>query len=93
MPRKVSETSISSHMFSIELASRDCVKCLIIPSEKDPKVLIEGFLGDLESLGVIEGVMLEIKGSNGTIKMDLSEEEIAHLFTPKTNHNKNSNVE
>jgi len=53
---------------------------LVIPTENDAKVLIEGFLGDIESLGIIEGVMLEINGSNGTLKMDLSEEEISKLL-------------
>ncbi len=80
MSRKDNKTSSSSHMFSIELVSRDCVKCLVIPNENDDKVLIEGFLGDIESLGIIEGVMLEINGTNGTLKMDLSEEEISKLL-------------
>ena len=93
MTGKASKTSSPSHMFSIELISRDCVKCLVIPSENDAKVLIEGFLGDIESLGVIEGVMLEILGSNGTLKMDLSEEEIAHLLTPKKTCQQNIEVE
>jgi len=83
MTEKASRGVSSSHMFSIELVSRDCVKCLVMPTENGSKVLIEGYLGDLESLGVIEGVMLEINGSNGTMKMDLSVEEIAHLLTSK----------
>lgn len=71
-------------MFSIELSSRDYVKCLLIPTENDAKVLIEGFLGDLEQVGIIESVMLEIKGANGTLKMDLSEEEMSRLLHGKT---------
>jgi hypothetical protein len=80
MSRKDSKTSSSSHMFSIELISRDSVKCLVIPTENNAKILIEGFLGDIEALGIIEGVMLEINGSNGTLKMDLSEKEILKLL-------------
>lgn len=60
------------------------MRCLAIPSKNDAKVLIEGFFGDIESLGIIEGVMLEIKGSNGTLKMDLSVDEIEHLLTSIT---------
>jgi hypothetical protein len=80
MTGKASRGGSSSHMFSIELVSRDCVKCLVIPTENGSKVLIEGFLGDIEELGIIEGVMLEINGSKGTLKMDLSEEEISKLL-------------
>lgn len=74
-----------SHLFSIELVSRDHVKCLVLPTENDAKVLIEGFLGDIEALGIIEGVMLEINGSNGTLKMDLSEDEISKLLQGSKN--------
>jgi hypothetical protein len=84
MARDACRKNISSHLFSIQLASQDCVKCLSIPHEKESKVLMEGFLGDLESLRVIEGVMLEITGSNGTIRMDLSEEEISNLMRAQT---------
>ena len=43
-------------------------------------VLIEGFLGDLEAVDLVEGAMLEIQGSNGTLKIDLKEEELNKLF-------------
>jgi hypothetical protein len=80
----MSKKKKDAHMFSIELSSRDYVKCLLIPTENDAKVLIEGFLGDLEQVGIIESVMLEIKGANGTLKMDLSEEEMSRLLHGKT---------
>lgn len=38
--------------------------------------MIEGYLGELEEVGLIEGIMLEIRGTNGTLRMDLNEEEL-----------------
>jgi hypothetical protein len=80
MTRNADKKNGTSHLFSIELVSRDHLKCLILPIKNDAKVLIEGFLGDIEEIGIIEGLMLEINGSKGTLKMDLSEEEISKLL-------------
>jgi hypothetical protein len=68
------------HMFSVELASKNFVKRLAIPGDSDDKVLIEGFLGELKEIGIIEGIMLEIQGTNGILRIDLSEEELRKLL-------------
>lgn len=64
------------HAFSIELDSRNYMKCISILNESGDCVLIEGYLGELEEVGLIEGIMLEIRGTNGTLRMDLNEEEL-----------------
>jgi hypothetical protein len=69
-----------SHMFSIELKSKDFVKSLAVPNDTEDKVLIEGFLGELKELAITEGLMLEIKGTNGILRMDLKEEELKTLL-------------
>jgi len=69
-----------SHMFSIELKSKEFVKSLALPNGKEDKVLIEGFLGEILELAVTEGLMLEIKGINGVLRMDLKEEELRTLL-------------
>ncbi len=74
------------HMFSIELASKNFVKRLAIPSDSDDKVLIEGFLGELKEIGITEGIILEIQGTNGILRIDLSEEELWKLL-PSTKAN------
>ena len=73
------------HMFSIELKSREHVKRLAMPNENGGNVLIEGFLGKLQDLSFTEGIMLEIQGTNGTLRMDLSEKELERLL-PKGTH-------
>lgn len=70
----------NQHMFSIELNSKEYVKRVALPNENGGNVLIEGFLGRLQSLSFTEGLMVEIKGNNGTLRMDLSEEELERLI-------------
>ena len=68
------------HAFSIELKSKEYLKRVTMSNEAGDKVLIEGFLGELEELSFIEGVMLELKGINGILRMDLREEELRRLL-------------
>jgi hypothetical protein len=72
---------VEKHAFSIELKSREYLKLVAMPNDTGDNVLIEGFLGALEAVDLVEGVMLEIQGTNGTLKMDLKEEELRKLLT------------
>lgn len=64
------------HSFSIEMKSKKYVKNISISDEDYNRVLFEGFLGDLKRLSLVEGRMLEVKGSNGILRIDLSEDEL-----------------
>ena len=70
---------VEKHAFSIELKSREYLKLVAIPNDSGDNVLFEGFLGELEAVDLVEDVMLEIRGTNGTLKMDLKEEELNRL--------------
>jgi hypothetical protein len=78
-PRKTSE-----HMFSIELKSKEHLKNVILTNAGTGNVLMEGFLGELETLSFTEDIMLEIKGSKGSLRMDLSKKELIGLLPKKT---------
>ena len=67
-------------MFSIELKSKEYVKRFAMPNENGVNVLIEGFLGELQGLSFIEDIMLEIRGVNGILRMDLRKEELRDLL-------------
>jgi len=69
------------HSFSVEMKSKRYVRNISISDEDYNRVLLEGFLGELERLSLIEGRMLEIKGSNGTLRVDLSEDELRNMKT------------
>ena len=71
---------MGKHTFSIELKSKEYMKRVAIPNEAGDTVLIEGFLGELEEIDLVEGVMLEVKGANGILRMDLKEEELNTLL-------------
>jgi hypothetical protein len=81
-----------SHMFSIELNSKDFVKRLAMPNDSEDKVLIEGFLGEIKELTVIESVMLKITGVNGILRLDLKEEELRKLLQPSKNEAEKQSV-
>jgi len=68
------------HTFSIELKSKEYLNLVAMPNGAKDNVLIGGFLGDLLTIDLVEGAMLEIQGTNGTLKMDLKEEELNKLF-------------
>ncbi len=82
MPKRLNR--INEHMFSIELKSKEYVRRVALPNENGGNVLIEGFLGKLQDLNFTEGIMLEIQGVNGTLRMDLSENELKKLLPKRT---------
>lgn len=59
------------------------MKSISILNKSNDCVLIEGYLGELEEVGLIEGIMLEIRGTNGTFRMDLNEQELQKLLKKK----------
>ena len=77
MNRKMME-----HSFSVELNSKDHIRLVALDNYRN-KTLIEGFLGELIALNFVEGVLLEIKGSNGTLRIDLSSEDLKKLLPHK----------
>ncbi|MCW4015604.1 MAG: hypothetical protein NWF06_04470, partial [Candidatus Bathyarchaeota archaeon] len=83
--------SYGDHMFSIELKSLDYVKNLSLATDSDETVLIEGFLGKLETIEFTEGIMLEINGTKGILRMDLSKKEWNALLPHKKNRLMTSN--
>jgi hypothetical protein len=58
------------------------VSGLAINRKKDG-VFLEGELGLIEDIELIEGKVLTIKGENGTLRVDISEEELLHALNPK----------
>ncbi len=83
LPKKAKEVNkrIREHAFSIELKSKEYVKRVTMSNEAGDSVMFEGFLGELEELSFVEDVMLEIKGVNGILRLDLKEEEFRKLLS------------
>jgi hypothetical protein len=65
--------------FSVEMKSKDHVKQILLSSKGRHPVLFEGFLGKLIKLSLVEDLMLEIKGKNGVIRIDITKYELRQL--------------
>jgi len=77
---------IVEHSFSVEMKSKEYIKQISFSANENNCVLLEGFLGKLEKVSMVEDLMVEIKGSNGILRIDLKKDEIKHLFTEKNPH-------
>ena len=67
-----------NHSFSVQLKGKEHVKCVSLADKTE--VLIEGYLGELMSLGIIEEAVVEIKGSNGVLRVDLTRSQLMQLL-------------
>ena len=82
------------HSFSIEMKSERCVRKMSFLDEENGHVFLEGFIGKLKNIVIVEDVMLEIEGKNGVIKLDLTREELEESLTSKqTNEQQVNNNE
>jgi len=70
------------HSFSVQMTNAKSVSGLAINRKKDG-VFLEGELGLIEDIELIEGRVFTIKGENGTIRIDITEEEILHALKPR----------
>ncbi len=71
------------HAFSVEMKSKEYIKTISMSDDSQEGVLFEGFLGELEELGMVEEVILEVKGANGTLRIDLDEGELRKMLEKK----------
>jgi hypothetical protein len=74
---------VEEHSFSVELKTEGAVKRMSFLDKQNGQVFFEGCLGKLISINMVEGVMLEIEGANGTLKLDITQKEIELGIIPK----------
>ena len=70
------------HTFSVELKSKSQLG-VEMPKKSDDLVLVEGTLGQLLGLRIVESAMLEIEGSTGILRVDLNVEDLAQVLGRK----------
>lgn len=63
-------------VFTVELKSRAALKTASLGNGSQEGVLIEGTLGALTSAGFLDGVVLEVVGTEGVLRLDLQSQEI-----------------
>ena len=69
------------HVFSVEMKSKSYVRSISISNEARDRVLFEGDLGGLEEVALIGGSMLEVRGSNGVLRVELGQNAIQKLMS------------
>jgi hypothetical protein len=75
--------SKNSGFFSVELASKKHLVNVSISDKSYDRVLFEGFLGKLTEIEMIEDSLLEFKGVNGVIRVDMCKDELWQKFSVK----------
>ena len=66
----------NDRFFTIELKSKTNLKNVALSNGSNETVLIEGTIGKLEQAEFAEGVILQIIGNKGVLRVDLSQNEI-----------------
>ncbi|HUK84235.1 MAG TPA: hypothetical protein VLU95_00080 [Candidatus Acidoferrum sp.] len=66
-------------VFSVELNSKRNLKNVTLTNGSSDTVLVEGTIGELLHATFKEGLILEVKGKNGVLRVDLGENEICKL--------------
>lgn len=61
-------------MFTVELKSKGDMKAVSL--DRDERLLIEGSIGSFKSARFLEDLILEVIGSNGELRIDLSMKDL-----------------
>jgi hypothetical protein len=69
--------------FSIELVSRNQVKRVSLPDGSGDRLMVEGHLGELTDMELVEDILLEIRGTSGILRIELSREELENALKRK----------
>ncbi len=69
----------NERVFSVELNSKKNLKNVTLTNGSSDTVLLEGTIGELLNASFKEGVILEVVGKNGVLRVDLMENEIQKI--------------
>ena len=70
------KTKNKERVFSVELKSKRNLKNVTLTNGSSDSVLVEGTIGELVQVSFAEGIILEVVGKNGVLRIDLGEDEI-----------------
>ena len=73
-----------STSFSVEITSKSHVKTISLSDEAHERVLLEGDLGELRELSLVEGDVLEFRGVNGILRINVAEEQLHRALARKS---------
>lgn len=67
-------------IFSVELRSKADLRNVSVTDGSRDGVLVEGTIGALQQLGFTEGIILEVVGERGVLRIDLDEDELSRVL-------------
>ena len=70
--------------FTAEISSKRYVKNVSISNEAHDRVLFEGFYGELEELNLVEDNVLEVIGTQGTLRIEITRHDLEGLLNRKS---------
>ena len=79
MKKKVNKERV----FSVELKSKNNIKNVTLTNSNSNGVLLEGTIGELVEAKFADGVVLQVVGNNGVLRLDLGEDEIKRTSDKK----------
>ena len=62
------------------MKSKEHIKQILLSSNGRNPILFEGTLGNLGKVSLVEDLVLEIRGENGSLRIDLSKDELCQFF-------------
>jgi len=74
-----SKTKNKERVFSVELKSKRNLKNVTLTNGSSDSVLVEGTIGELVQATFAEGIILEVVGKKGILRIDLEEDEIKKI--------------
>jgi hypothetical protein len=67
----------NERFFSVELKSKVSLKNVTLTNGGDENVLVEGSIGELQRAEFSEGIILEVVGDKGVLRINISPDDIA----------------
>ena len=77
------ERSKKKGFFSVEIESKKHLTKVSISDKPRERVLIEGFLGEFSEIEMIENALIQFKGANGVLRIDLCNDELWQKLSAK----------
>ena len=78
------ESSKKKGFFSVEIESKKYLSNVSISNKSHDRVLIEGFIGEFSEIEMIEDALIQFKGANGVLRIDISKDELWQKLRTRT---------
>ncbi len=74
---------VREHTFSIEMESKNSLKSIKLSEGTQDSVLIEGSLGSLQEVALHDDALLEVRGTQGTLRLDMNKQTLESCLKKK----------